>query len=74
MERILLGHGSGGKLMHQLIRDNFVPRFDIKVLNDAAVLKGLNKGRVAFTTDSYVVSPYFFPGRQYRRACCLRHC
>ncbi len=62
MERILLGHGSGGKLMHQLIIDNFVPRFDIKVLNDAAVLKGLNKGRVAFTTDSYVVSPIFFPG------------
>lgn len=62
MERILLGHGSGGKLMYQLIRDNFVPRFDIKALNDAAVLKGLNKGRVAFTTDSYVVSPIFFPG------------
>lgn len=62
MERILLGHGSGGKLMYQLIREHFVPRFEMKSLNDSAVLKGLNKGRIAFTTDSYVVSPIFFPG------------
>jgi len=62
MERILLGHGSGGKLMYQLIREYFVPKFELKALNDAAVLDGLNKGRVAFTTDSYVVSPVFFPG------------
>ncbi len=62
MERILLGHGSGGKLMYQLIREHFVPRFELKTLNDSAVLKGLNKGNVAFTTDSYVVSPIFFPG------------
>ncbi len=62
MERILLGHGSGGKLMYQLIRDHFVPKFDLKALNDSAVLKGLNRGNVAFTTDSYVVSPLFFPG------------
>lgn len=62
MERILLGHGSGGKLMYQLIREHFVPKFKLKTLNDSAVLKGLNKGRIAFTTDSYVVSPIFFPG------------
>jgi hydrogenase expression/formation protein HypE len=62
MERILLGHGSGGKLMYQLIRDHFVPKFELKTLNDSAVLKGLNKGNIAFTTDSYVVSPIFFPG------------
>ena len=62
MERILLGHGSGGKLMYQLIREHFVPKFELKALNDSAVLDGLNKGRVALTTDSYVVSPIFFPG------------
>src|SRR4030042_3483795 len=62
MERILLGHGSGGTLMYQLIREHFVPKFELKTLNDSAVLKGLNKGNIAFTTDSYVVSPIFFPG------------
>ena len=62
MERILLGHGSGGKLMYQLIRDHFVPQFEMKSLNDSAVLRGLGKGKFAFTTDSYVVSPVFFPG------------
>jgi len=62
MERILLGHGSGGKLMYQLIREHLVPKFELKTLNDSAVLKGLNKGNIAFTTDSYVVSPIFFPG------------
>ncbi|MEW6585467.1 MAG: hydrogenase expression/formation protein HypE [Nitrospirota bacterium] len=61
-DRILLGHGSGGRLMYQLIREHFVPRFEMKSLNDSAVLKGLNKGKVALTTDSYVVSPVFFPG------------
>lgn len=62
MERILLGHGSGGKLMHQLIREYFAPQFEMKSLNDSAILKRMNKGKVAFTTDSYVVSPIFFPG------------
>lgn len=62
MERILLGHGSGGKLMYQLIREHFVPEFELKSLNDSAVLKGINKGKIAVTTDSYVVSPIFFPG------------
>ena len=62
MERILLGHGSGGRLMYQLIREHMVPEFELKTLNDSAVLEGMNKGRIAFTTDSYVVSPIFFPG------------
>jgi hydrogenase expression/formation protein HypE len=48
--------------MYQLIREHFVPKFELKTLNDSAVLKGMNKGRIAFTTDSYVVSPIFFPG------------
>ncbi len=62
MERIQLSHGGGGRLMHQLVRDYFVPSFDLKSLNDSAVMGGLTSGRIAITTDSYVISPYFFPG------------
>ncbi|MDI6889724.1 MAG: hydrogenase expression/formation protein HypE [Thermodesulfovibrionales bacterium] len=62
MDRILLGHGSGGRMMHQLIREHFAPEFELKSLNDSAVLEGINHGRIALTTDSYVVSPIFFPG------------
>ena len=62
MERILLGHGSGGRLMYQLIREYFVPKFELKTLNDSAVLDRIDQGKLAFTTDSYVVSPVFFPG------------
>jgi hydrogenase expression/formation protein HypE len=62
MERILLGHGSGGRLMYQLIREHFVPQFELKALNDSAVLGKIDPGKLAFTTDSYVVSPVFFPG------------
>ncbi|MCX7793064.1 MAG: hydrogenase expression/formation protein HypE [Thermodesulfovibrionales bacterium] len=60
-EKILLGHGSGGKLMHELLRKYFLPLFSIKEATDAAVLEKIN-GRLAFTTDSYVVTPLFFPG------------
>jgi hydrogenase expression/formation protein HypE len=61
---VLLAHGGGGKLMHQLIESMFVPAFSNQPLNvrhDAAAiaLKGQN---LAFTTDSYVVRPLFFPG------------
>lgn len=49
-------------MMHQLIREHFAPSFDIKSLNDSAVIKNDFRGRIAITTDSYVVSPYFFPG------------
>lgn len=62
VDKILLGHGSGGRLMHQLIREHFAIEFDIKSLNDSAVLDKINPNRLAFTTDSYVVSPIFFPG------------
>ena len=62
MDRILLGHGSGGTMMHRLIREYFVPEFELKSLNDSAVLEGINQGKIALTTDSYVVSPIFFPG------------
>lgn len=61
---ILLGHGGGGRLMHQLIEQLFVPTFGPAVLQsqqDAAVLT-IAGIRLAFTTDSYVVNPLFFPG------------
>jgi len=62
MDRILLGHGSGGTMMHRLIKEHFVPEFEMRSLNDSAVLEGINQGKLALTTDSYVVSPIFFPG------------
>lgn len=61
---ILLGHGSGGRLSHQLLDELIVPILSgigPREQNDAAVLVH-NGGRVAFTTDSYVVDPIFFPG------------
>ena len=63
-ERILLGHGSGGKLTHELIDQLFVKHFSNPHLDkqtDAALLK-LNATRMAFTTDAFVVDPIFFPG------------
>ncbi len=61
-DKILLAHGSGGKLMHDLIQ-SFMPDLANPILEkmeDAAVFNV--KGRVAFTTDSYTVNPIFFPG------------
>jgi hydrogenase expression/formation protein HypE len=63
-EEILLGHGSGGKLTAQLIERLFLPAFRdplLEVLDDQAVFS-VNGSRLAFTTDSYVVTPIFFPG------------
>lgn len=48
--------------MHQLVRDYFVPAFHLQSLNDSAVVEGISGGKIALTTDSYVISPYFFPG------------
>lgn len=61
MDRILLGHGSGGKLMHQLIASHFSPAFGIQGAGDSAIVD-VPDGRLAYTTDSYVVTPLFFPG------------
>jgi hydrogenase expression/formation protein HypE len=63
-ERILLGHGSGGRLSAELLRDVFLPLFSNPVLNrldDQAILE-IGGARVAFTTDSFVVKPLFFAG------------
>jgi hydrogenase expression/formation protein HypE len=63
-ERVLLGHGSGGRLTAELIEREILPAFDnptLAALDDQAVLT-IPGARVAFTTDSYVVTPLFFPG------------
>jgi hydrogenase expression/formation protein HypE len=63
-QRILLGHGSGGTLTAQLVERLFRPAFANPILDrgdDQAVLD-LPGTRVAFTTDSFVVTPVFFPG------------
>jgi hydrogenase expression/formation protein HypE len=62
-DKIILAHGSGGKLSHDLIKNTFLPRLGntwLARLDDSAVVD--IEGKVAFTTDSYVVSPIFFPG------------
>lgn len=58
---ITLGHGSGGRLMHDLIAEHLAPEFGIKELNDSALIE-LSSSGIALTTDSYVVEPIFFPG------------
>ncbi len=61
-DKILLAHGSGGKLMHDLIQ-SFMPELAnpiLEKLDDSAVFDVT--GRLAFTTDSYTVNPLFFPG------------
>ncbi len=60
---ILMAHGGGGKLMHQLIEQLFLANFPPvnSVSHDSAILD-LSEKKIAFTTDSYVVNPLFFPG------------
>lgn len=63
-ERITLSHGSGGKATHALVEALFVEAFRnplLERLEDQALLQ-LKGAPVAFTTDSFVVSPIFFPG------------
>src|ERR1700680_2248620 len=65
-EKITLSHGSGGKSTHNLIEGVFAPAFSNPLLDpmdDAAIFAIDGTGqRLAFTTDSYVASPLFFPG------------
>ncbi|MBX3226623.1 MAG: hydrogenase expression/formation protein HypE [Labilithrix sp.] len=61
---VLLGHGSGGRLTAKLIEETMLPAFRnplLEPLEDAAILAPA-AGRIALTTDSYVVTPIFFPG------------
>ena len=65
--KIVMGHGAGGKMMNDLIGHLFAPLFDNDLLGQmgdstALDLSALNAGRLAFSTDSFVVSPIIFPG------------
>ncbi|MCX6133849.1 MAG: hydrogenase expression/formation protein HypE [Ignavibacteriales bacterium] len=62
--QVLLAHGGGGKLSQQIIQKMILPQFRnelLEPLHDGAVFS-LNGARVAFSTDSYVINPIFFPG------------
>lgn len=62
-DKIIMAHGSGGKLAHELIENMFLKALSnplLAKLDDSALFDF--KGRLAFTTDSYVVNPIFFPG------------
>ena len=73
-EHVLLGHGSGGKLTADLIQQLFLPALGNDVLGaleDQAIVNldwphaknnGVKTSHIAFTTDSFVVRPLFFPG------------
>jgi hydrogenase expression/formation protein HypE len=63
--RILLAHGGGGRLTQELVREVFWPSFRneaLAPLSDAAILPALPPGRLALTTDAFVVDPPVFPG------------
>jgi len=63
-DKILLAHGSGGKLSHDLVSEILLPRFSnpfLEPLDDSARITN-QEGPVAFSTDSYVINPLFFPG------------
>jgi hydrogenase expression/formation protein HypE len=63
-KNIMLGHGSGGKLSHELIDSLFAYHFKNEILDqqsDSAIIE-FEGNRMAFTTDSFVVDPIFFPG------------
>ncbi len=70
-DKIILDHGSGGKISHAMVSEMILPVFDNPVLADlddganldiSGIIKSLNVGKLAFSTDSYVVDPIFFPG------------
>ena len=63
-DKVLLGHGSGGRLSAELLQRVFLPAFQnptLDSLNDQALVN-VDGVRLAFTTDSFVVKPLFFPG------------
>jgi hydrogenase expression/formation protein HypE len=63
-DTVLLGHGSGGKLSAELVRDVFLPAFQnplLAKLDDQAIVE-INGSRLAITTDTFVVKPLFFAG------------
>ena len=64
-KKIVMGHGSGGKMMNDLIKNTFLPPLDNPILragDDAGVVQPDACTRLAISTDAHVVSPIFFPG------------
>jgi hydrogenase expression/formation protein HypE len=64
LDKILLDHGSGGLMSHRLVTETLLPALDnplLAPLHDGAILE-LGDHRIAFSTDSFVVDPIFFPG------------
>ncbi|MBF0259933.1 MAG: hydrogenase expression/formation protein HypE, partial [Desulfamplus sp.] len=64
-KKILLDHGSGGKISHSLLKEMILPVFDndlLSRLDDGARIDIGDNINIAFSTDSYVVDPIFFPG------------
>lgn len=65
VDRIVMGHGSGGMMSHDLITRLFLPPFDnpsLRAGDDSGVVDGIAGARLAISTDAHVVSPLFFPG------------
>jgi len=65
LKKIELNHGAGGKLMRDLIKGLFIKELEnpfLSGMDDAAVFTDMGRDDIVFTTDSYVVSPLFFPG------------
>jgi hydrogenase expression/formation protein HypE len=63
-EKISLAHGGGGRRMARLIQEVILPHFpdsDVENIHDGAIIE-VGSERIAFTTDSFVVTPQFFPG------------
>lgn len=70
-ERITLAYGEGGRLTRKFVRERILSRFGndhLQLLGDSALLESKN-GRIAFTTDSYTVTPLFFPGGDIGNLC-----
>jgi hydrogenase expression/formation protein HypE len=70
--KILLSHGDGGSKTSELINNLILKYFDNKILNkleDSAVISGIENGKLAYTTDSFIVKPIFFPGGDIGKLC-----
>ncbi|MFY8200684.1 MAG: hypothetical protein ACOVLE_08450, partial [Pirellula staleyi] len=68
-DRVMLAHGEGGRLMRQLLREKIAPAISLgnpasstSILENEAATFPVLDGEMTITTDSYVVSPLFFPG------------
>jgi len=71
VDKILLAHGDGGLLTHQLIEEIFIQEFGSDILGEMGDAAGIECGKkIAFATDSFVVSPIFFPGGDIGKLAC----